>query len=397
MKKKTLHESTAVAENPRMRAPSSSPPLTEPPQASHWLMGRDGAQRKAIKRLLYTVGPYVVANGLLWLSLRLGMIEPWHWALQSSYHAVGLLLFYAGLRTGRTLAWPDPSLSFAQVLFAISAIVLAYALCSQTRGAALQLLCLALVFDMPRLQARQFRLAAIGAVMLLALTLLLSHLFFPDTVNIRRELLTILMAAVQLPVIALIAREVRRMHARQHQQQVELKRAVQQLHDLSIRDGLTGIYNRLHMQNVLQEEAKRQRRSHLAFCVAILDIDFFKKVNDQHGHAVGDEVLRAFAAIARDTTSPGNTVCRWGGEEFLLMAPESDLAQAMALLAALQDSVRAHDWTRYAPDLAVRFSAGVTMHVLDEALPSTLERADQGLYAAKAQGRDRCVAMEATS
>jgi len=360
-------------------------------------MGNDGAQRKAIKRLLYTVGPYVVANGLLGLSLRLGMIEPWQWAIQSLYHAGGLLLFYAGLRTGRTLALPDPSLSFPQVLFAISAIVLAYALCGQTRGAALQLLCLALVFDMPRLAARQLRLAAIGAVMLLALTLLLSHLFFPATVNIRRELLTILMAAVQLPVIALIAREVRRMHARQHQQQVALKQAVHQLHDLSIRDGLTGIYNRLHMQNVLQEEAKRQRRSHLAFCVAILDIDFFKQVNDQHGHAVGDEVLRAFAAIARDSTGPGHTVCRWGGEEFLLMAPECDTAQAMALLAVLQDDVRAHDWTRYAPGLAVRFSAGVTAHVLDEALSDTLERADQGLYAAKAQGRDRCVAMEAAS
>lgn len=369
--------------------------MTEPPQAIHWFMGHDGVQRKAITRLLYTVGPYVVANGLLLLSQGLGMIEPWQWTLQWLYHAGGLLLFYACLRTGRTLALPDPSLVFAQVLFAISAIVLAYALCSQTRGAALQLLCLALVFDMPRLQARQLRLAAIGAVMLLALTLLLSHLFFPETVNIRREVLTILMAAVQLPVIAVIAREVRRMRARQTQQRLDLKQAVDQLHDLSIRDGLTGIHNRLHMQNLLQEEAKRQGRSHQAFCVAILDIDFFKKVNDQHGHAVGDEVLRHFAAIARDSAGPGNTVCRWGGEEFLLLVPESDTGQAMAVLATLQDKVRAHDWTRYAPGLSVRFSAGVTTHALDEALSVTLERADQGLYAAKAQGRDQCIARGA--
>lgn len=358
-------------------------------------MGEEGPQHKAIKRLLYTVGTYAVADSLLLVVHQLGVIEWWQWAVQLAYHVAGLLLFYACLRSGRTLARPDPSLAFEQVLFAVSAIVLAYALSSQTRGAALQLLCLALVFDMQRLSARQLRLAASGAVALLALTLLLSCLLFPETVNLRRELLTIVMTAVQLPVIAVIAREVRRMRANQMQQRGELKDALIRLKDVSIRDGLTGVFNRMHMQNVLQEEVKRQRRSHRPFRVAILDIDFFKKINDQHGHAAGDEVLRAFGGIAQRGAGPGNTLCRWGGEEFLLVMPECDAEQAAATLAALREQVARHDWTTCAPGLAVRFSAGVTSHVLGEPLEATLERADRGLYAAKAQGRDRCIAMAA--
>lgn len=381
-----------------MQALATPSDLSAPDHArakkSHWFMGSDGPQRKAIKRMLFAMGTYGVANLFLLAAYFFKLMEPWQVAVQSAYQVTGVLLFYAVVRSGRTLSLPDPAIAFPQVLFAISAIVLTYGVTEHARGSALQMMCLILVFDMQRLTERQIGLAAFGAVGLLGLTLFVTWWMAPETIQLRREIINITMAAVQLPVITMIARVVRRMRARQIEQGIALKKTLTQLHELSIHDALTGIFNRRHMLDVLQEEIKRHARSHRPFCVAILDIDHFKQVNDQHGHAVGDIVLREFAKIAQSTVGLSNTLCRWGGEEFLLLIPESDIPQAMAVLADVRERIAQHDWTQYAPNLAVRFSAGVTQYVLQDTVASALERADQGLYQAKERGRDQAIAME---
>ena len=138
---------------------------------------------------------------------------------------------------------------------------------------------------------------------------------------------------------------------------------------------------------------KRQSRKGGVFSVAILDIDHFKRINDRHGHAVGDAVLRDFSKRLRRAIRECDVVARWGGEEFLVLMPGTGRPQALLALERMRAKVVKHDWSQHAPGLAVRFSAGVAQHTGAELLNRTLEQADLALYQAKSAGRDRAVGI----
>lgn len=151
-------------------------------------------------------------------------------------------------------------------------------------------------------------------------------------------------------------------------------------------DGLTGLWNRARIDQLFAEEFARARRYGTPFSVILLDIDHFKHVNDDHGHTVGDSVLRQFAALLRDNVRSVDKVGRLGGEEFLIILPEIDASQAQAAARTLQERIRQFDF-----DTVVRKTAsfGVTHYHGDENPQSMLDRADRALYRAKANGRDR--------
>jgi diguanylate cyclase (GGDEF)-like protein len=125
--------------------------------------------------------------------------------------------------------------------------------------------------------------------------------------------------------------------------------------------------------------------------VAVLDIDWFKRVNDSHGHAAGDQVLRGFAQQALTAVRSTDVLARWGGEEFLLMLPDTELPAARQVLARMQAQVSALRLSVGATSLQVTFSAGLTVSRPGEPIAGAIARADQAMYAAKAAGRDRIV------
>jgi diguanylate cyclase (GGDEF)-like protein len=126
-------------------------------------------------------------------------------------------------------------------------------------------------------------------------------------------------------------------------------------------------------------------------CIALIDIDHFKRVNDSHGHAVGDAVLRAFADAARTALRARDVLARWGGEEFLLMLPDTEPAEAMQVLRRVAEQVAAVRVSAPGAELRVTFSGGVAARVGDEPFTDTITRADRAMYEAKSQGRDRIV------
>jgi diguanylate cyclase (GGDEF)-like protein len=165
-----------------------------------------------------------------------------------------------------------------------------------------------------------------------------------------------------------------------------------QINDLAMRDGLTGLYNRAHALKLLQAELERAERSGRAFSVALIDLDHFKKVNDTHGHAVGDEVLRHFGAHAVEAMRTIDVVARWGGEEFLVLLPEvADRASAVLAVERLRERICQEALSAGVPGLRVTLSAGVATLQRGEEVAHLLERADRSLYLAKEQGRNRCV------
>lgn len=125
--------------------------------------------------------------------------------------------------------------------------------------------------------------------------------------------------------------------------------------------------------------------------LVLIDIDFFKRINDVHGHTAGDKVLKRFAEISRTVLRDGDVLSRWGGEEFLLMLPETYPDAAMHFVDRLRLVLAQSRFDDIAPQLHVTFSAGVSLCIDSTRLDSAIERADVAMYFAKTQGRDRTV------
>jgi diguanylate cyclase (GGDEF)-like protein/PAS domain S-box-containing protein len=167
------------------------------------------------------------------------------------------------------------------------------------------------------------------------------------------------------------------------------KRAEAQLRDLATRDVLTGIHNRRSLIEIGIQELDRARRYGRPLTAAMIDVDHFKRVNDAHGHAIGDEVLRSIVRATTDLLRGSDAMGRWGGEEFVVILPETDLRAAQRVLERIRSTIAQRP--REAGDLKlhVTISIGIAEWTGIESLPALVERADRACYAAKHAGRDR--------
>lgn len=164
------------------------------------------------------------------------------------------------------------------------------------------------------------------------------------------------------------------------------------LETLANRDGLTGLMNRRYFLPQAETELQRAQRYRRPVCVAMADLDFFKKLNDSYGHAAGDAVLRAFSTLVQETLRQSDLICRYGGEEFAFVFPESTLAEATRLAERLRE--RCADYDIRLPDqqlIRVTVSIGVA-EAGEGDIDAALHQADEALYKAKDLGRNRVVA-----
>lgn len=160
-------------------------------------------------------------------------------------------------------------------------------------------------------------------------------------------------------------------------------------------DHLTGIWNRNFMTSHLEAEAERARRGHKDFSICLLDLDKFKCINDQFGHPVGDQVLHSVAQFLKDNLRAYDTMFRYGGEEFLICLPSTDLNQAVTLLNRLREKLAAIQVCEppYS-ELRVTASFGVTSMASECEISQAIERADHALLCAKAKGRNTVCAWD---
>lgn len=156
--------------------------------------------------------------------------------------------------------------------------------------------------------------------------------------------------------------------------------------ELSIRDSLTGLFNRLKLDNVLEYKLSLANRYETPLSVIILDVDYFKKVNDEHGHQVGDSVLKEFAQILQVNAREVDIVGRWGGEEFLIILPQTSLEDAMGVAEKLRKKIETFHFLHVGHKTS---SFGVASYVKGEREVQLIERADTALYKAKKNGRNR--------
>lgn len=170
----------------------------------------------------------------------------------------------------------------------------------------------------------------------------------------------------------------------------EIAAAHDHMRRLASHDDLTGLVNRRHATQLLQYQADLHRRSQAAsFSIALLDLDHFKRINDQWGHGVGDEVLHGFAQVASGMLRDRDTLARWGGEEFLLLLPDAPDGLPEAGIERLRAHLEDLRISPTVPALRLGFSAGISRHRAGEPVEQTIDRADRALYQAKAEGRGR--------
>jgi diguanylate cyclase (GGDEF)-like protein len=181
-------------------------------------------------------------------------------------------------------------------------------------------------------------------------------------------------------------------HLRLQHLVLELEAKNQELQRLAETDELTGLVNRRFLLDRLRETIRLADRHHFPVSVLMLDIDFFKQVNDRWGHQAGDEVLVRVATALRDTVRSTDWVGRYGGEEFLVVLTHTDLASAAALAEKIRTAVAALVFPN--PDTRVTISGGLAILQAGEGEERLIARADAGLYQAKEAGRNRIAGID---
>jgi diguanylate cyclase len=173
------------------------------------------------------------------------------------------------------------------------------------------------------------------------------------------------------------------------QRVVELEDEMRRLSDEVSTDQLTQIANRRGLMQAFEVERARLEREGGDLAIGLLDIDNFKRLNDELGHSAGDEALKSLAAVVSKTLRPSDRVARYGGEEFVVLLPKTPVGEAEQVLTRLQRSLTGGLFMHNDKQVFVTFSAGVTDYRLAERIEDSLERADQALYEAKRTGKNR--------
>jgi len=174
----------------------------------------------------------------------------------------------------------------------------------------------------------------------------------------------------------------------------ELEKKLAHMSELVREDQLTGSLNRRGMDDIYEREAERADRRNSPLCVAMLDLDNFKKLNDTYGHAAGDEALVHLVRIVKQTLRSIDMIARFGGEEFVIIMPETELEEAAQAMTRVQRELTKHFFTSDEKRLFITFSAGVALRAPRETQDALIKRADKAMYAAKKAGKNRVVMAE---
>lgn len=360
---------------------------------SRLVLGVPGRQRVRVTMVLLTMAIYVLFTALHYVEVRLGLIDVRSAAWLTAYNLGGSLLFYLLMRSGWSERLPvgDPSLTLWQTVHGVSAMIGAYAITGPARGAVLAILVLVLAYGMFGLTVRQGRLLALFT--LLALTAVMAWKSQTDPLRypLRVEAVHLAFGMIVLAGITALSARMGLLRERLRRQKKELEASLEQIQLLATQDELTGLVNRRHMTQLLRAEQARQQRTGQLMSVVLLDLDLFKSINDTFGHQAGDTVLRTFAQSVLPGLRSADVLARWGGEEFLLMLPDTSPSEALQCVERMRTVLAEVPFDAIDPGLRLTFSAGLAACQPGESIESVLELADQALYRAKQAGRNRTI------
>lgn len=362
-----------------------------------WLFGRDESLRPWIQLCLIASGLYVsLILAIVAYGVPSGLVSP-RWAkVFVSADLIAAFLPLLVVRSGLAKKWNDPGLTLVQILWGCALCALAFLTVPHSRAYDIQLLCVTLVFGLNHLRPNQAVFAGgFVSVMFMGIYVNQTHAALAATDDLALRL-QLLMAAAVIWLLTLQMRHHCLIREGVNEEKLHLLSAMEQLRQAIKFDPLTQLYNRPHMNSLLEDESLRHDRTGSGFCVALIDLDHFKSINDGLGHQAGDHVLKRFSACAKQVLRETDTIGRWGGEEFVLLVPDiRSVSQGFKAVERLREVIQSQALCKEDPDRPITFSAGLAVRQPGEPTSALLERADSALYAAKQQGRNRCIISQA--
>jgi diguanylate cyclase (GGDEF)-like protein len=369
-----------------MKTASPRPPFV-------WLLGRTQLQRRILTYWVEVNSVYVLLLALQWYAVSVDMASTRDAAWITAYLACIAAAFYGVVRSGWSAKFADPALTGVQMVFGLVVVAMAYLANPQFHGMMLTIVAMVLIIGALTLTPRNCRLMGLFSLAGLGITILIGQATRPIDFDAQQQMVLFTFALITLPCIAELAARLSAMRNQLREQKRTLKEAMTQIQRLAARDELTGLFNRRHALELLGQAERRNLRRKSETCIAMIDLDHFKEVNDTHGHSAGDDVLRSFAQQASSVLRDTDMLARWGGEEFLLLMPDTSPDKAEQVIDRFRDLFsRAGHWP-WQPDLCVTFSVGLTVHRAGEAMENTVARADAALYRAKAEGRNLTISQ----
>ncbi len=318
-------------------------------------------------------------------------------AMALSHFALGFvsqLIFFGIFKTGLNLRFKDPSLTSAQIIIALLLQTYLLAMVGEIRGTVLGAYCLILLFGVFQMSRTVYLMHAAFTLTCYACLIVINRHFeiYPQSLSIALlewfVLACFLLWTIMLgSYIRELRERLQQRHTTLQQHQNTLRDMMGQLQSMASTDALTSLPNRRFFIDEAQRRNTLLTRGE-TMGIAMIDLDHFKRINDQYGHAVGDQVLQEFARIARRNLRGNDIVARFGGEEFVLLLDNCDLATLHHCVERIRQELAADVFSTLPDDVRCTLSAGICLIHPEDDLEWRLSQADDALYAAKNSGRN---------
>lgn len=346
------------------------------------ITSNEAKQALRTRRFLMSVATYAVCGALAQLCAWLGYLPtstPMWWVIGA---AAGNLGFFFMIHSGRNLRLRDPSMTEPQLIVSMFAAMALISQAEEARGALLMLLPVPLLFGILRLNFRQMaRVATVGFVAYVGVISMIWRIQ-PQRINLALELLSLVTLASVMVFVCLMSGYISKVRA-------DLALAVKRIDRLAHRDPLTGLFNRRHLMERLEVDISRCNRQRCrGITLFMIDLDHFKRVNDTFGHPVGDEVLVLVGNCLVNSTRDMDCVARYGGEEFVILLDTDSDDHALSMSERIRSQVQELRLPAL-EKLSISVSIGIASLTNGESSRSLIKRADDALYLAKGEGRNR--------
>ena len=298
------------------------------------------------------------------------------------------MAFYSVVRSGLSRRFSDPSLTQAQVIWAIICTLTILFFMAKFRFLLLPFLLLALIFGAFKMTSQQYFATALFTMAGYGAVIAATYILYPRAIHPEQEIMGGAVFALTILAFSFVGNEISRLRLSLYRKNADLEKFMKQLEQMASTDELTGLVNRREMMFLLNRQKALADREKTCFCICFFDIDHFKNINHTYGHQNGDIVLKRLAHEILKVTRQADVFARFGGEEFLLLACGIGMNETALAADRIRQIVATTDFKDISPDMTVTVSAGIARFRPEETIPSLLTRADKALYLAKESGRN---------
>lgn len=349
----------------------------------------DPKQALRIRRFFMAFAVYITCIVLVYISYLSSFME---WTAVAGMLVISPVInifLYIFFRTGLNLKMADPSLTAVQICAAILLVMYVMYFANASIGVLLLAYVIILMFGIYKLNTRSFLYISVFTLLTYGGNIALRLIYRPQGINFHMEYLQWIVLALFLVVFSVIGGSISSLRRRLSISKAEQAKYIEIIEEMAIRDALTRLHNRRHVLELLDHEKNRSSRGGGIFCVAMLDIDHFKNVNDTYGHQAGDAVLQSVAATIKNALRNTALCGRYGGEEFLIVMTQTDIKGAFIAAERLRIQIENILFPNIGSGFKVTVSIGLSEYKMREDIDNTIARADEALYRAKKGGRNR--------